>query len=326
MLILAWCGVGRAGGEADLVLDSAIHDFGPVEQGVFVRHVFRFRNAGDGDLKIEDIRTPCGCTAALSSEKTVVPGAEGAIGVSLDTAPFTGQKTKTVAVSTNDPARPVSELTVRVNVIPKLIADPPVLYFGKIRPGAGASARVRILSTSGEAIKINHAATVNPALEVSAEPPSGRGEAGRVLVVRVPPEMLCGRFNDTLRITTAGPESTELDVPVFGSVEGDLLVWPNQVMFGSAVGGRSGTRELRVSNSGPRPISISGLRVPDFPLDYAVSTVDAGYEYRIVLRLKHPGFGLRWQNAVHIYTTHPEEPELIVPLYAMMDRRGEARH
>ena len=316
VVALAWCGLSRAEGEARLVIDNPVHDFGDVNQGVFVRHVFPFRNAGEGDVRIGGVRAPCGCTAAVAS---------GAIAVSFDTARFQGQKTKTVFVSTTDPMHPVWELTLTGHVMPRVAADPPVLYLGRIRPGAGATGEIHVLSTSGESIEVADAAVENPVLDVAVVQFSNGDKAARRVLVRVPPGMLSGRFNDRLRITMTSPEPLQLDVPIFGNVEGDLLVEPPQVMFGSAVGGPEGTRELRVHNSGLEPISISQVRVPDFPLDYSVSTIHVGYEYRVVLRLTHPTAGLKQRGDLHIYTTHPEEPELIVPLYAMMQRRGDAQ-
>ena len=316
VVALAWCGLSRAEGEARLFIDNPVHDFGDVNQGVFVRHIFPFRNAEGGGVRIGGVRAPCGCTAAVAS---------GEISVSFDTARFQGQKTKTVFISTNDPAHPVWELTLTGHVTPKVAADPPVLYLGRIRPGAGAGGEIQVLSTSGESIEVANAAVENPVLDVAVVQPSNGDKAARRVLVRVPPGMPFGRFNDRLRITMTSPGPLELDVPIFGNVEGDLLVEPPQVMFGSRVGGPGGTRELRVHNSGLEPISISEVRVPDFPLDYSVSTIHVGYEYRVVLRLTHPTAGLKQRGDLHIYTTHPEEQELIVPLYAMMQRSGNAQ-
>jgi hypothetical protein len=184
----------------------------------------------------------------VGSQFIVPPGGEGAIEVSLDTASFQGRKTKTVLVSTNDEEHPVGEFTLTGHVTPRVVADPPVLYLGRIRPGAGATGEIRILSMSGEPIEVASAAAENLALEVAVEGPSSAGNREHRVIVRVPPETLSGRFSGTLRIKTTKPEPLELDVPVLGSVEGDRLVQPSQVMFGSKMSGRSGGRALHVRN------------------------------------------------------------------------------
>ena len=65
--------------------------------------------------------------------------------------------------------------------------------------------------------------------------------------------------------------------------------------------------------------------MPDFPPHCAVRTVQAGYEYRIVLRPMHAKAGLKRSGALLVYATHDKEPELVVPLYAMKQRRGNPR-
>jgi len=324
-LAIAWCGMAGAGGDARLVIEGAVHDFGVVRQGAFVHHDFWFRNAGEGDLRLGGVRAPCGCIVTAGAGAVVPPGGEGAVEVSFDTARFQGRKAKTVLVSTNDPAHPVRELTLTGNVVPEVIVDPPLLYVGRIRPGAGATGEIRILSATGGSLEVVDAATDNPAFEAAVEPPADGGGGGSRVVIRVPPEMPYGRFSDTVRITARSPNSQQLEVPIFGSVEGDLLVEPPQVNFGSPARGRPVARELRVLNSGSGPISISGVRMADLPLDYTVNTVRAGYEYRIVLRLKRPASGFGRHGGLHIYTTHPEEQDLVVPLYATLNRRAYAR-
>ncbi|MGR3220268.1 MAG: DUF1573 domain-containing protein, partial [Candidatus Anammoxibacter sp.] len=47
------------------------YNFGKVYRGIKVEHVFRFKNEGPGELKIEKARTSCGCTAAIISSKNI---------------------------------------------------------------------------------------------------------------------------------------------------------------------------------------------------------------------------------------------------------------
>ena len=44
-----------------------LHDFGDIDLGETVAHVFEFRNAGDTPLKIENVRPSCGCTTSTDS-------------------------------------------------------------------------------------------------------------------------------------------------------------------------------------------------------------------------------------------------------------------
>ncbi len=61
----------------NLQFDNPKYDFGEVFQGGKVRHVFEFVNEGDEALYIDRVRSSCGCTAVLISEKNIPPGGKG---------------------------------------------------------------------------------------------------------------------------------------------------------------------------------------------------------------------------------------------------------
>ena len=313
-----------------VVGEIAVHDFGTVAQGALVQHGFELSNEHARPLHITDVKAPCSCTVAVASDRVIPAGGSVRVDVAFDTAHLQGHKHKTVFVFTDDSEQPVRSLTLTGIVSADLVADPPVVYFGRIDPGADAHAEVRVLASGGYPLDvIAEVEGRTPAIEVGVEPPDGDGETVRRVVVRLGREMQRGPFSESIRIRAVGGRAGEIEVPVLGTIEGDLVVLPPQVTIrprraASALRGRRGAgeavTEVLVRNLGIDPVSISGVRVPDFPLDYAVKAVRLGYEYRITLRL--PGLGSTQdgtdrQGLLHIYTTHPDETELVVPVYAM---------
>lgn len=105
--------------------DGEVKDFGKAKQGEVLEHVFRFTNAGDSTLVINKVRTTCGCTAALVSERKLQPGQKGEIKVSFNTRGYAGNVAKYVYVETNDPAHPTKQLTVKaaIDVPPRPIIE-----------------------------------------------------------------------------------------------------------------------------------------------------------------------------------------------------------
>ena len=128
-------------------------DFGKVKEGVALSHEFVFKNTGDADLVIEKVRTSCGCTAALVSDKTVAPGREGKIGINFDTRSYAGKVTKYVYVDTNDPAEPNKELTVTADIEvpprPRIDVVPYNIDLGLLLEGEEIKGRF-VLSNAGE--------------------------------------------------------------------------------------------------------------------------------------------------------------------------------
>jgi uncharacterized cupredoxin-like copper-binding protein len=92
------------------------HDFGTVKEGNTVEYTFKFHNKGKSTLKIKDVRTSCGCTAALVSSEKLEPGTEGTIKVELDTKNRSGKMSRTITIQSNDPRDPTKVLTVYADV------------------------------------------------------------------------------------------------------------------------------------------------------------------------------------------------------------------
>jgi len=92
------------------------HDFGKVKEGKIVEYSFSFKNVGKTILEINDIKTSCGCTAALVSNEKLMPGEEGTLKVELDTSKRKGKMIKTVTIKTNDPKMPNKILTLYADV------------------------------------------------------------------------------------------------------------------------------------------------------------------------------------------------------------------
>ncbi|HSZ25201.1 MAG TPA: DUF1573 domain-containing protein [Cytophagaceae bacterium] len=80
-------------------------DFGKIEEGKKVEHVFKFKNTGENPLVLKDARASCGCTIPEYTKDTIAPGSEGELKVIYDSSNKGGQIEKTVTVTANtDPA------------------------------------------------------------------------------------------------------------------------------------------------------------------------------------------------------------------------------
>ena len=92
------------------------HDFGKVKEGDVVNYEFKFQNNGSLPLTIKDIKTSCGCTAAVVSEKNIDPGKSGTIKVGLDTENRQGRMSRTITVISNDYNEPNKIITIFADV------------------------------------------------------------------------------------------------------------------------------------------------------------------------------------------------------------------
>src|SRR5262245_27356352 len=81
-------------------VDAPVHDFGTVEPGSIVDHVFRVKNTGTGYMRVDHVKGTCACTVGVATGEAIAPGDEAWVSVSLDTGRLTGRTTKTVTVYT----------------------------------------------------------------------------------------------------------------------------------------------------------------------------------------------------------------------------------
>lgn len=109
-------GKGNVSAGPELFFKNKQHDFGKVKEGDVVDYTFNFVNKGKKTLDIRDIKTSCGCTAALVSSKKIEPGKEGTLKVELDTKHREGKMSRRVTVYSNDPANPNMVLTIFADV------------------------------------------------------------------------------------------------------------------------------------------------------------------------------------------------------------------
>lgn len=65
-------------------LGEVDHDFGDLEQGKPVEHLFQFTNHHTEPITIDNIRTTCGCTAPDWSEAPIEAGSTDTIKITYD--------------------------------------------------------------------------------------------------------------------------------------------------------------------------------------------------------------------------------------------------
>ncbi|HEX9251346.1 MAG TPA: DUF1573 domain-containing protein [Ignavibacteriaceae bacterium] len=101
---------------AKIFFPETQHDFGKVPEGKKVEYTFKFENKGTDALVIKDVKTSCGCTAAVVSNSTLKPGEVGSIKVDFDTKSRQGRNSKSITVISNDSKEPNKIITIYADV------------------------------------------------------------------------------------------------------------------------------------------------------------------------------------------------------------------
>ena len=129
-----------------LVVPAGTFDFGTIERGKAVDHVFRVRNDGDAAASVLGIERTCACTVGAASARTIAPGQELWVSVGLDTGGLSGPVVKAVTLRTDDPNAAGLRLVVQGTVLADLVAEPSMLYVGEVWRGSEASTGAHVRS------------------------------------------------------------------------------------------------------------------------------------------------------------------------------------
>jgi len=83
-----------------LLLKQPGYDFGKIQQGRPVTHLFEIVNTGTQPIRLENVTATCGCTTPEWSREAIAPGASATIRVGYNSA-AEGPFQKTVAITYN---------------------------------------------------------------------------------------------------------------------------------------------------------------------------------------------------------------------------------
>ncbi|MFT4601720.1 MAG: hypothetical protein ACI857_001903 [Arenicella sp.] len=101
----------------EMSFEEMDYDFGEVTEGKQVKYTFKFKNTGDQNLILINVKGSCGCTVPEEWPKNpIAPGETGEIKVSFDSQGRVGNVRKNVRVEANtNPSLNILTITGIVN-------------------------------------------------------------------------------------------------------------------------------------------------------------------------------------------------------------------
>jgi hypothetical protein len=85
----------------DIQFDEEAHDFGMLTSGEVAAFTFVFRNSGEADLLIENVKVDCNCLKVKFRNDIIKPGEKGRIEVEFDSSGMFGRELKIIEVQAN---------------------------------------------------------------------------------------------------------------------------------------------------------------------------------------------------------------------------------
>lgn len=97
--------------------ENLTYNFGTATQGDKIEHEFNFKNFGENDLEIRNVKSSCGCTAVSISDEAIKKGNSSSIKAVFNTRGKKNRQSKSITITTNDPKHPTIVVKITGEVL-----------------------------------------------------------------------------------------------------------------------------------------------------------------------------------------------------------------
>ena len=213
--------------------ETTFYDFGKIDALGTVSGMFKFKNAGNGVLKIEPPRPSCGCTDAKVKPDILAPGESGEVTYNINLDHPTGQVQKTISIYSNDPKNPDVQLTMQLDCTPLYNLSPKTLQLVLLPGKDEVQGSFIINRTDGKPAEIERLTSsqqsVNAVLDPSVKPEESSDQIN-VTVHR--PATVATRVMAHIQVWANGDTNEPVQtVPIRCEIQGELSASPAQMYW-----------------------------------------------------------------------------------------------
>jgi hypothetical protein len=293
-----WAGTLSLGALAEGVpkiqFEQTVYDFGKTSQVEVVSGTFKFKNTGDGLLKLMPPKPSCGCTIASLKPDSLPPGESGELAFTLNLGLAKALLEKRIAVSSNDPQTPEVSLTIKVDYTPLYELNPltltPNLAFG-VNDTVQFTSLTR---TDGKPLRILRLDGSQTWIKAAVEPNDKADDASVRIRVAVQREGSPRRFSEFVHVYAADQTNTPVSrIYLYGQIMGEVSLSPEVLYWSITDAAKTATESPEAMIT--RRLTIRTAKAEPFELKNPQSTIkgmkvelvakEAGKVYELVARL-----------------------------------------
>jgi hypothetical protein len=295
-------------------------DFGKMPQMVKRDTVFTFTNLGDEPLQILDVKTSCGCTAALASEAIIKPGAKGTVDVTFDSKQFRGDVHKTVTVYSNDPGEPRATLKIRADVEASVVYSPKEFKLGTVKKGKKLTKSVRFAAKKDKGLNIEEVDLSDEYFTWTKKEVAHSDSQVYTIDVSLRPDAPLGRLQERMLVKTGVEGSKPIIINFNGEVVHHFSASPSLVNLGSFRRGKAKGQVVIIKPLDRTSHEVESVQSTHPQIQTRLEKGEGG-NYKIFLDVDPNVVPGRLKARLLIRTTDPDEPVLTVPIQGYV--RGE---
>lgn len=247
-------------GWAERMFSELSYDFGNIARGSDARHIIEVENPYQETVRITNVGTTCGCTAAEPDVRELATHEVARIEVKMNTIKFMRRKDSNVDVTLTYAGG--SPRTVRIPITayirPDVVLDPGTAQFGSVETGQGGERVVSVAYAGSLDWRITDVESQNEYVTTNVvETSRGDGLVKYNLTISLSPDAPQGTLHERILLSTNDPRSPEVPVVVEGAVVPDIIVNPSVLAMGTLRPGVDKTMSVVVR--GRRPFSIDKI-------------------------------------------------------------------
>ena len=293
-----------------IVFEEQIYNFGKIYIGEIVEHGFKFKNQGSGELIVNNVKSSCGCTAALVSKSHLLKDEAGEVQVKFNPGRYVGKVSKSVTVNSNDPKSSSVKLTIAGEVIEEVSVYPRLISFGIIRKGDSCTRSVEIKTIPELKIEIKKVESPNPYISFT-ENKTDKNSTYRFQVT-LSNYGYVGKFSGVIFIYTSSNKQERLDIPFSGEVIGDIAFYPEIVYFGKITKDQDVNKTV-ILNIVNKEVKIEKIEVTPDIINYTVSELNNTSKKINITLGKDSNIG-KISGSLKIYTNSNIQPIIHIPI------------
>lgn len=245
-----------AGGKPspNISFEKTVYDFGEIGVRQRKQCEFRFKNTGDGLLKIGKIHSSCGCTVPSLSKKEYEPGEKGVLKVMYSASSKPGTIAKRIAVETNDDKNSKVNLKIKAEVIQLVEVTPARLRLSLGKENGGIS-KILLTSRDGQAFSIKDYIARRGLVDIGIDP--NVSDIEFVLEPRFDMSKLKKHRRGGIKFNLTHPRSSLIMLPY--QVVEKFQTQPGRIMLTNAEPNESQIKEVLIKNTDKERFEIESI-------------------------------------------------------------------
>lgn len=290
----ALCIAALAAGAPKIQFEKTLYDFGKISHVTTVSGVFKFKNVGDGILKLEPPKPSCGCTVAELKPDTLMPGATGELPFTLNLGVSRATLEKHIAVRSNDPLTPEVSLTIKVDYTPLYDLNPMTLSPSLAYGVNDTFQFTTLVRTDGKPVRIARMEASKPWIKATIEPGAKADDSTARIRVAIQRDGPPRRFNEYVHIYTAEQtNSPASSLYLYGQVMGEVSLTPEALYWSITDAAKTPTerpeemvlRRVTIRSANGKTIVVKNPQSTIKGVKVELVPKEAGKVYELVARL-----------------------------------------